>query len=456
MKRYDFLIIGAGPGGISAALTAAKRRQHVALIEHKMIGGTCLHEGCLPSKSLLASAKYLQSLRHGEDYGVTFEPPKGSLVDFFNRQKSVVSKIYQHTLKELTEAGVHVIHGQANLISPGKVQVQTAQNIEILEARKTIIATGSVPVCDPLIPFDGKNILNSSQALHLLKLPASVGLIGGGYIPCSHATLFSTLGSKVTLIEKGPSLLPQFDHVAGHFLERSFVREGITVLTKTCVVSATTTDSGVQVHLAEGDSLFFEKVLYAGGRQPNLHGLEALAQGGSIPVNSFLETAWPGTYAVGDVNNLSTFASSAVMQGRTAALHALGYNTAYKVQAAPRCAFTHPEIASIGLSESQAREQGYEILTAQKSFSIAGKAIAMGEMDGLVKLIIERKTTAFLGGTIICSHASEIIGQLGMALTLNAKLSDLTNITTAHPTFSETIQEVAWELELGLMEKSFT
>lgn len=454
-KNYDFVIIGGGPAGLSAAKVATQRRQSVLVIENKWAGGVCVHEGCIPSKSLVVSCQLINSLRTAEEMGLGSSNYTGRLSSLLTRQREVVAKSYEQLLREINEQNIDLVRGLAKFSRLGEVEITFPEGKkETVHGKKIFIATGSRPKAQDTMPVDGEKILTSSEALQMSSRPNRLVLVGGGYIPCTYASIFSTLGTKVTLIERKGRLLPGFDHTVGQFLERSFSRRGIDVLTNTQVEKTTIRNEEVVINVDNGPQIIADRALAATGRVPNVEdlGLEIcgidLNEGGrGIKVDRRMETSCPGVYAIGDVNSSLPLAHAAIVQGRIAAMNALGEDILYTQDSIPWTVHAEPEIASVGLTEDRARAAGYDVVAITHPFSAIGRAITTGELNGLVKLVASKNTGKLLGGTIIGGEASEMIGQLVTALEMDAGVNDLVRIVTAHPTFSEAIQEATWQLQ---------
>jgi dihydrolipoamide dehydrogenase len=454
MKRFDFVVVGGGAGGCAAALLAARLNQKVALVEAGKLGGASLHTGCTPTKSMLVSARYLRRIQAAVDYGVTAQEATGTLADFLTRQRNVVSKIYQSLLGDLDQAGVAVFKGQGMLTGEGRqVLVKgVSGSAETIEGRRVILAPGGRPVGLEGVPCDGRLFLNSDQILHLTELPGHLAVVGDGYIPCEYASIFSALGCKVTVVGAAPQLLPKLDPAAGKFLQQLFPSMGIEVWTGAGVVSGRENGGRAELVLSDGRTLAADKVLVAVGREPQLEGLGLEAAGvraaRTIQVDSRMETSVEGIYAVGDANGLCPLAHAAVRQGRMAVLNALGDDHRFVPQRVPVCIYTTPEIGAAGWTEVSAREAGYDVATAQVPFSEVGRAVAMGELTGFVKLIADRSSHRLLGGVIIGGQAAEMVMQIAVALEMEATVEELAGVVTAHPSLSEAVQEAVWNLFL--------
>lgn len=456
MKKYDFIIVGSGSGGSTAAILAAQRKSSVALIERNQIGGVNLHWGCIPVKSLVASAKMLLHARHGEDYGVTIPHVSASLATWVNRQRLVIAKLAEELDRTLHRNGVEVLRGTASFESPTTLKIRHNGHEEIIEGKKIILATGSHAATFPQVEEGARPFIGTSNDfVHLTTLPPRLLIIGGGYIGCELCGVYSTLGAKVTIVEAGAHLLPEIEPEAGQYLQGKFEQSGVRVLLNSRVEKIThdASSSRAVAHLEGGVLLQEEKVLISIGRHPNIDTLAldhvGIAHGRAIDVNEHLQTNLRHVYAIGDVNGRSLLSHSAAAQAEVAVSHALGDTSSMDFKHIPFCVLTNPEITSVGISESTALELGLRIRVGRCPFRNVGRALAMGELDGFVKLVAEEDTGRLLGGLIIGSHASELIAQVTLALKLDATVQQLARSVCARPTLSEAIQEAARRIVSG-------
>lgn len=449
MKTYDLAVLGGGPAGCAAALMATSFRQRVALIERNRLGGLNLHQGGIPMKSLLVNAR---NARRTAKEGL--QDPKGLLSDFITRQRNVVNRTYQELQIELENAGVAVLKGNGRLVDKNQLVVSNNGNEELIEARKIIVATGSITSSQTGITADGQRILDSQHIFSLIESPSQLIIIGGGYIGCEYASIFSSLGANVTIVEQQSRLLPYMDPTAGKFLHLMFNQQNINVLTESQVITISNTSNAVEVKLADGRILQSEYAILAHGRTPLKEeiGLPTTLfnSNGFVEVDNRMETRQPHLFVVGDANGISSFAHSAILQGRIAALNAMGDDFRFQPHFVPTCIYSFPEIAAVGWQEEQATETGYDVVCAQCPFTRVGRAVAMGELAGFVKLIADRRSQKLLGGIIAGGQAAEMIGQITMALHMGATVPQLMQCTVAHPTLSEAIQEAAWNLLLKM------
>lgn len=452
---FDLAIIGAGPGGYVSAIRAAHRGLKVVLVEEKDLGGVCLHTGCIPTKTMVASVGLLRQARAAMQWGVNVVQAEAHLTALIARRQKVVQQLAGGVKNLLEKNQVQVLKGRGRLKSAKEIEVWPADSdlpSSLLQPRAIILATGSRPADLPDAKRDGVQILNSDDILQLAELPAELLILGGGYIGCEFASIFAALGSKVTLVEALPRLLPNMDKELGQALERAFKKAGINVLLNSRVQRADVSNA-VSLTLADGRELRGNKLLVSVGRVPNVEGLgledAGVRQAGRfIEVNEFMETSAPDVCAIGDVTGKLALAHVASAQGRVVVENLVAGREGRPRQkmnydAVPACVFTHPEIATVGLTEEAAAQRGLDTRVGRFPFAALGKALASGETEGFVKLVADTNTGRLLGGHIIGSHASELIGQVTLAVQLGATATQLTETIFAHPTMSETILEAA-------------
>jgi len=457
-SHYDLAIIGAGPGGYVSAIRAAHHGLRVALVDPNPPGGVCLHTGCIPTKTMVASVDLLRQAQQSSQWAVSIAQAEAQLASIVERRQKVVTKLAAGVQILIDKNGVDFLSGRGRLKSPTEIEVTDGEgNVtqSLANPRAIILATGSRPTELPIASRDGARILNSDDLLTLTKLPPRLLILGGGYIGCEFASIFAALGSEVTVLEAKPCLLPGMDPDLSDFLRRGFKRQNITVRLNETVQSATTTTGGVTVQLAD-ETLEGTHLLVAVGRTPNTEdlGLETAGvtlDGRAIGVDEFLETNVPNIFAIGDVTGKMQLAHVATAQGRVVVDNLIANkNEARMLQMnygeIPAAVFTHPEIATIGLTEAEAEARGIPIRMGRFPFAAIGKALAQGETDGFVKLIAHAETGKLLGGHILGGHAAELIGQITLAIKLNATAEQLTETIFAHPTLSEAILEAAESL----------
>ncbi len=449
-ERYDVLVIGGGPGGYVAALRAAQLGARVALVEDRFIGGVCLNVGCIPTKALLRSAEVYDTVREARRFGVRIEGT--ATVDWAAMQKrkaQIVRRLTSGVSSLLKRAQVKVFTGKGRLVGTHIVEVRES-GTEQVEADKVIVATGSRPIRLPLPGFDLPGVLDSTGALALDELPRRMLIVGGGVIGVEFATIFATLGVQVIVVEMLDRLLPMMDAELGAVVARSLKRRKVKAYLKSKATGIEEKDGALQVRVEtpKGEQLFdVDRVLVSVGRRANVEdlGLETVGVKveRGIVVNERMETSVPWVYAAGDVTGRWWLAHVAMHEGVVAAENACGHESRTNYKSVPACVFTHPEVATVGLSEEQAREQGHDVIVGKFPFMANGKALTYGERDGFVKVVSERKYGQILGLHIVGPHASDLILEGGLAITTEATLDEIEATIHAHPTLGESILEAA-------------
>lgn len=463
MRRV--LIIGGGPAGYVAALRAAALGGAVTLVERQHLGGTCLNRGCIPTKALLEGVRVLETVRHAERFGIRVGEPALDLPAFFGRKENVVLTLRQGVQGLLRKAGVRVLAGTAELIGAGKALVRSAAGeLQEVTADAVILATGSQPVPLPLPGAEDPAVLNSDTALALAAPPASIAIVGGGAVGLEFATIFHGLGARVTILEALPRLAPGEDVAISQALGRALVAKGIEVhcdarlqaIERLPAAPGTAPRFALQAHV--GDALRrieAEQVLIAVGRRPVTAGLGLEAAGvrtdarGFIPVDAHMATNVPGIYAAGDVVGGPLLAHVAYQEGTVAAENAMGLDSTMSYKVVPRCIFSDPEVAAVGLTEAEAAAQGRQVKVGRFSFAASGKALAMGEGSGFVKVVTDAALGEVVGVHIIGPHATDLLGEAVVALHMEATAEELAFAIHGHPTLAEAVKEAAADA-LGL------
>ncbi len=456
-SEYDVAVIGGGPGGYVAAIRAAQLGLKACVIERDALGGVCLNWGCIPSKALLKNAEILSYIHRADQFGLRFDNFSADYSVAVERSRQVVDRMTRGVGFLLRKNNVEHIAGTARLTSANSIDVVGAdgQSSQV-SARNIIVATGARPRSIPPLPVDGQRIITSREAIVAEDVPASIAIVGGGAIGVEFAYVYRMYGSNVTIIELLPRLVPNEDEEISQQLERAFGRDGIELKTGAGVTAAQADASGVTLTIEKDgatETARFDKVLVAIGVQPNTEdlGLEALGVAtdrGYITVDDQMATNVPGVYAVGDVTGKLALAHVASAQGVTAVESIAGEETQpldYSLM--PRATYCHPQVASMGLTEAQAREQGYEVKIGRFSVQASGKAVAMGENDGLVKLVIDAKYGELLGGHMCGPEVTELLGELSMTKLLEGTTLELGWAVHAHPTISEMVHEAALDAE---------
>ncbi len=448
-EHFTVAVIGAGPGGYVAALKAAQLGAKTAVIEKHLLGGTCLNYGCIPSKALLASAERLYKIRHSESLGVQVSGSVGFDWPAIQKRKDKVLAKLRGGIKGLLAARqVRLFEGTAVLDGLGKIRITDDRGqTQTITADRILIAVGSAPVRISGWPSDPQKVCTSDEALHWKELPRRLLIVGGGVIGCEFACMMHEYGVKVTVVEMMEELLPEMEPELGRTLNRLFTQRGIRIFAGTKVDSLSVQEKGVCAVLSNGQTLEADKVLVAAGRRPNTQslGLEMIGlqtDRGFIRVNEQMETSAKGIFCIGDANGLCLLAHAASAQGITAAENAVGRSAAYTLPV-PNAVYTFPEIASVGLTSRQAQRQKIPIRIGQFPIGYLGKAMAVGEECGFVRVISRRDDGALLGVHIVGHNATEIIESAVAMLGMKAKTKDLGEMIFAHPTLSEAVKEAA-------------
>lgn len=444
-------VLGSGPGGYVAALKAARMGAEVTVVEDREVGGTCLNLGCIPTKSLIASVEAFGKAKRLEEFGIDLQGElRPNLAKMVERKNKVVSAQIRGIRSLFKSWGIALVEGRGVLLSAEQIEVRKKDgSTDIITADKIIIATGSRPAQLPLFPVDGERILSSDHAVALESLPKSIIIVGAGVIGCEFASILRELGTEVTIIEMMPGALSTEDREIAEVLEREFKKKKIRLLTGVKANRLEPLDSGVLVSLDTGEEVVAEKLLVSIGRALNSDnlGIEALGvhkgQRGEIIVDDKMETNVPGIYAVGDVTGEPLLAHVASKEGIVAACNACGMDLKMDYSVIPAGIFTSPEIGSVGLREHEAADRGIKVKIGRFQFRTLGKAHAMGEITGMVKIIADVITGKVLGMHIIGPHASDLVHEGALAMQAGLTASAVAGMIHAHPTLAEGIMEAA-------------
>jgi len=449
-SNYDLAVIGSGPGGYVAAIRAGQFGLKTAIIEKESLGGVCLNWGCIPSKALLKNAEILSYINRADEFGLKFDNFHADYSVAVARSRKVVDRNVKGVDFLLKKNKVDQFQGTGKLAGPGKVEV--APDGTIIDAKNIILATGSRPRSIPPLPIDGERVITSRESIVLSDLPSSIVIVGGGAIGVEFAYIYRMYGVDVTIVELLPRLVPNEDEDISAQLERSFKKQRINVLTGAGVTGVQTRPDGVTVSIDQdgtAQSLECDKVLVAIGVQPNVEGLglEQLSiatENFGIVVDDRFSTNVPGVYAIGDVTGKMPLAHVASAQAVSAVEQITGLETQpLDYTYMPRATYCQPQIASFGLTEAQAREQGHEVTVGTFNVMANGKALAMGETDGLVKLVVDARYGELLGGHMIGPEVTELLGELSMTRMLEGTTLELGWAVHPHPSISEMLKEAA-------------
>ena len=454
-SNYDLVVIGSGPGGYVAAIRAGQLGLKTAILEPAELGGVCLNWGCIPSKALLKNAEIVSYFKRAEEFGLKMDNFSADFSVAIDRSRKVVDRNTKGVAFLLDKNKVDHIQGTGKIVGAGKVEVGpdgTMPGGSIIEAKNIIVATGARPRSIPPLPVDGDKIITSRESIVMKDLPSSIVIVGGGAIGVEFAYIYKMYGVQVTIVEMLPRLVPNEDEDISAQLERAFKRHRIDFLTGAGVTGVDTSGSNVKVTVEKdgaAQTLECDKVLVAIGIQPNVEdiGLEtvgiATARTG-IVVDEKMATNVAGIYAIGDVNGKMPLAHVASAQAMIAVETIAGLETQpLDYTYMPRATYCMPQIASFGLTESQAREQGRDINVGTFNVQANGKALAMGEGSGLVKLVVDAKYGEILGGHMIGPEVTELLGELSMTRLLEGTVLELGWAVHAHPSLSEILKEAA-------------
>ena len=448
--KIDIVVLGGGPGGYVAALRAAQLGAKVTLVEKENLGGVCLNWGCIPTKALIRTAEVFSLAKRGAEFGVLVEAPRLDWKKAQERKQKVVNQLVGGVGMLLNRAKVQVIKGTGRLVSPTAVEVTGPDGKkQKIEAAKIIVATGSSPMPLPIPGIDNPNVLDSTGALALEAPPKSLLIIGGGVIGVEFACLFNLLGVQVTVVEMLDRLTPLVEKSIGEALGWIFSTRRITTHLSSKVAKIEPAPGGVTVTVTTGigeKKIEVEKVLAAVGRRPNVAdvGLDEVGvkyDRGGIKVDETMRTNIPSVYAVGDAVGGMMLAHLASRHGVVAAENALGHAARMNYRAVPSCIFTMPEAASVGLSEDEARQKGYQVQIGQFPLNSNGKALIEGESDGFVKVVADAKYGEVLGVHIVGPHASDLILEATLGITLENTITEIDAAIHPHPTLGEAVAE---------------
>lgn len=449
MGDYDLIVIGGGPAGYVGAIRAGQLGKKVAVVEMDRAGGTCLNWGCIPTKSLLKNAEVYQQLsHHANDFGIEVKGLSFDWGKVIGRSRKVADRLAGGIEMLFKKNKVDYVKGKAALKSATEVEVTDNEGkVSTLHGDRLLVATGVVSRQMPGLPFNGKTVIGSRQAMVLDEQPKDIVIIGAGAIGIEFAYFFNAFGSKVTVVEMMPNVLPVEDTEISVALEKSLARQGLKILTNTKVEKAEATGKGVRLEVAgkKSEVLEAEIALVAIGVSPLLpEGLDLKAdEKGWISTDANYETSVKGVYAAGDIIGPPWLAHVASFEAVQAVEGMFGVSKPRKVETFPGCTYCQPQVASVGLTERAAKEKGLKFKVGKFPFMASGKALAVGESDGFVKLLIGEPHGEVLGAHIIGADATEMIAEMGLAITLEATVDELIGTIHAHPTLSESIHEAA-------------
>jgi dihydrolipoamide dehydrogenase len=459
MSDYDVVVIGAGPGGYVAAIRATQLGMKTAIVEKEYLGGVCLNVGCIPSKSLLRNAELAHIMRErAEEFGISFDNLKLDYAVAVDRSRKVSKRLTSGVGFLMKKNKIDVYMGTAKLLAKDKAQVTDAEGkVQELTSKNFILATGSHSAMIPGVEVDGEKVVTYLEAILQTKRPESVVIIGAGAIGVEFATIWNSYGTKVTIVEMLPRILPLEDEEVSAELAKAYKKRGIDLLTDHKVLGVEASESGVKVKVSDGKAekeLEAEQALVAIGFKPNSAdlGLEAAGvqvnERGFIKIDERMATNVPGIWAIGDVTGQLLLAHVASAMGIICAENIAGVETVtldYRMM--PRATFCQPQVASFGLTEAQAKEEGYEVKVGRFPFQPNGKALGMGDYAGWVKIITDAKYGEILGAHLIGPEVSELLPELTLAHNLELTAQEIARNVHTHPTLSEVIMEAAHGVE---------
>ena len=449
-KSYEIIVVGGGPGGYVAALHAAELGKKTALIEAGFLGGTCLNRGCIPSKTYLKHSEIIEQIEKAKDWGIE----TGSLTLSFSKMKKrkddVINRLRGGISFLLKQGKIDVYNGYGMALEGGVVKVQTDTGEETLQAGNVIVATGSTPAVPPITGLDSVQFDTSDTIFDIQDIPKSVVIIGGGVIGVEFATIFASLKTEVTIVEAADRIVPTEDSEASKFLTKALKKKGIKIHTSASVQKVQEAEGLKTIICVDAKGKEFsveaETLLVSTGRRPNLSATKELSleqNGPFIKVNNKMETSVPNVYAIGDVIGGWQLAHAASAEGIIAATNAAGGDDKIDYKVMPRCIYTLPEIASVGLSEDEAKKQGIDVRIEKFDFAGNGKALSAGETEGFTKVIYEEKFGEIIGVVMAGPHVTEMISEASAFMYLEGTIEEAAKMIHPHPTISETFYEAA-------------
>lgn len=454
--KYDIAIIGGGSGGYVAAIYGARMNAKIALIEEKELGGTCLNRGCIPTKALFKTASLFNKMKTAERFGISTSEVKVDWENALKNQQHIVDTLKGGVRELLKSSGVDIYNGRGKLVDNKLIQIDGPEGLKQINAKNIIIATGAIPEVIPIPGSNLENVITSDEALIMEELPESLLIVGGGVIGVELGYIFNTLGTKVTIIEMLPEILPKLDEQIAEGLRYTLENQGIDIYTKTVMESISKNGSYLKAVFTTQDEikeLVIEKVLMATGRKPVIpiiEGNNLKATKSGIIVDDYNRTNIENVYAIGDVTGGPMLAHVASYQGILAVKNALGDSCKMSYNIIPSCIYVQPEAATVGLTEEESRKRyGDKIKIGIFPLNGNGKALTLGETEGFIKIISESKYNEIIGVHIVGPNATELIAEATLAIKMECTAEELVDTIHAHPTLSEAVAEACFDL-LGL------
>lgn len=456
MSEFDVVVLGAGPGGYGSAIRCAQLGLKTAIVESREFGGTCLNRGCIPTKALLQSAESYEGALNADVFGVSVQQVSFDYQKFAKRKTAIVDRMNQSVEKMVKSYGVTVFKGFGRLRDRNTIRIEGGTEAEI-RAEHIILATGSEPACLPIPGSDGPLVLDSDDVLASNHCHDSYVVIGGGVIGVEFASLFSSLGKEVTILELLPEILLPMDHELRQILVQIMRRKGVRIKTSVRVerIEADEANHTVSVYYSDGENIHTVTAaacILCVGRKPATKdiGLEAAGvktEKGFVSIDSECRTNIPHIFAIGDMTGKVQLAHVAASQGLVAAANCAGQHKRMRYDRVPSCVYTHPEWASVGMNEKEAEEAGYLVKCGRYNLAGNGKAVTMEASRGMVKLVTDARTRAILGAQILAPRATDMIAEIVVAMQAEATLGELADSIHPHPTISEIIMEAAHDVE---------
>lgn len=461
-KNYDLVILGGGTGGYVAAIRASQLGMQVAIVEKGKLGGTCLHQGCIPSKSLLRSAEVYRQTMEADHFGIETKDIKLNFLKVQERKNEIVETLHKGVQGLMKKGKIDVYEGFGRILGPSifspmpgtiSIEYENGDENTMIIPKNIIIATGSKPKTLPNIDIDGQYVMTSDEALEMETLPKTITIVGGGVIGIEWASMLADFGVEVTVVEYSEQILPTSDYSIAKELEKQLKKKGITIITNATVLSNTIDENnGVSIEVEINDTIEqieSEKILVSVGREANrtdigIENTDIVIKDGFIQVNGHYQTKESHIYAIGDVIGGMQLAHVASHEGIVAVEHMADEKPLpIQYQNIPTCVYSHPEVASVGLTENQAKEQGFDIKVSRFPFQAIGKALVYGESEGFVKIIADNQTEDLLGVHMIGPHVTDMISEAGLAKVLDATPWEMSLNIHPHPSLSEVLGEAA-------------
>ncbi|MBM7598038.1 dihydrolipoamide dehydrogenase [Virgibacillus halotolerans] len=465
-KEYDLVVLGGGTGGYVAAIRASQLGMQVAVVEKGELGGTCLHRGCIPSKALLRSAEVFKQTKEAKDYGIEVKDVSLNFAKVMERKSGIVNTLHQGVQGLMKKGKIDVFNGFGRILGPSifspmpgtiSIEYENGDENTMIVPKNVLIATGSKPKSLPGLEIDGTYVMSSDEALFMEELPTTILIVGGGVIGIEWASMLADFGVKVTVVEYADQILPTEDEAIAKEMENLLTKKGITFIKDAKVLADTLTkENGVSIdaEVTGGNQTFKADVMLVSvGREANtsnigLQNTDVVVDQGFIKTNKYFQTKETHIYAIGDVIGGMQLAHVASHEGITAVEHMADQNPLpINYDNIPTCIYSNPEAASVGLTEKQAKEKGYELKIGKFPFKAIGKALVHGNSDGFVKIIMDKDTEDLLGVHMVGPHVTDMISEAGLAKVLDATPWEIAHTIHPHPTLSEIMGEAALAVE---------